>query len=233
MKHFFIISVLIILGVSFSISQKMVRLVLAGRTDFNLQEVGTVFHQTNDTIRVSQTFNGNVRAAENKDVDFQEGDVLVVANGTRVKSIKDLRKIYDDTKKNDILKLGIKRNGQSMIVDVHKVEAKPDPNQKMTTMTFDTDDMKLLPGIGFIEESGKTIKLKDMPPDPEVAKVCPLKIGDQFKTINGKSITSFKQFKSLYKKVKVGDKVSLTIIRGGEEQTVSVTKPESRVMIKN
>jgi C-terminal processing protease CtpA/Prc len=214
--------------------QKMVKLQLDDKTDFMLQEIGAVLHQDKDGITVSHAFNGNIKAAENKDAELKEGDALIMMNGVRPKSIKDFRKMYDEVAKGGEFKLGIKRDGNPVIVTVHKVEAKADPHMKMMTMTMDTDDMKLLPGIGTIDDEGKSLKLKEMPPNPDVAKASPLKIGDTFKSMNGKDVTSFKQFKTLYATVKPGESVELKIERDGKEQTLKVKKPEGgqQVIIK-
>jgi len=220
------LSLLSISVISFSFGQKMVRLQLDDKTDFVLQEIGAVLHQGKEGITVTQAFNGNIKAAENKDAELKEGDAVILMNGVRPKTIKDFRKMYDSVAKGEAFKLGIKRDGNPVIVTIHKVEAKADPHMRMMPMTMNTDDMKLLPGIGIIDDEGKALKLKDMPPNPEVAKGSPLRIGDTFNEINGKSITSFKQFNSLYKKIKPGDSVELKIVREGKEHIVSVKKPE-------
>jgi S1-C subfamily serine protease len=219
---------------SASFGQKMEKLQLDDKTDFMLQEIGAVLHQGKDGITVTHAFNGNLKAEENKDAELKEGDAIIMMNGVRPKTIRDFRKMYDDVAKGGEFKLGIKRDGNPVIVTIHKVEVKADPNRKMMTMTMDADDMKLLPGIGAIDDEGKALKLKEMPPNPDVAKASPLKIGDAFKSMNGKDITSFKQFKSLYAKVKPGESVEFKIERDGKEQTLSVRKPEGgqQVIIK-
>ncbi len=227
MKH--LIHYLILLTIAFIAAangQKMVRLKLDEKTDFMLQEVGAIFHQDKDGITVTNVFNGNVKAAENKDAELKEGDALIMMNGVRPKTVKEFRKMYNDVAKGGEFKLGIKRDGSPVVVTIHKVEAKSDPNMKVMTMTMDPDDMKLLPGIGIIDDSGKMLKLKEMPPNEDVAKASPLKVGDALKAMNGKEIKSFKDFKSLYGDVKPGESVKLTIERNGKEQTLSVKKPE-------
>ena len=223
-----------ITAASVSFGQKMITMQLDGKTDYMLQEIGAVLHQGKDGITVAHAFNGNVKAAENKDAELKEGDAVIMMNGIRPKTITDFRKMYDGVTIGGEFKLGIKRDGNPLIVAIHKVEAKADSHMKMVTMTMNGDDMKLLPGIGMIDDAGKTLKLKELPPNPDTAKESSLKIGDTFKEMNGKNITSFKQFKSLYTKVKPGESVELTIIRGGKEQTVSVKKPEGgqQVIIK-
>jgi C-terminal processing protease CtpA/Prc len=235
MKHTLLLLLLFsITLVSSSSGQKMVTMKLDNKTDFMLQEIGAVLHQGKDGLTITHMLGEQMRAGENKDAELKEGDAVIMMNGVRPKNIKDFRKMYDEVATGGEYKLGIKREGNPLLVTVHKVRGKISPDMKMMTMTMDSDDMKFLPGIGMIDDEGKILKLKEMPPNSDVAKASPLKLGDTFKEMNGKSITSFKQFKSLYAKIKPGESVELTIIREGKEETVSVKKPEGgqQVIIK-
>jgi S1-C subfamily serine protease len=213
--------------------QKIVKLTLDGEHDFLLQEVGAIMHGENNLITITQVLNGNTRSDQNTKVDLQSGDIIAMVNGTHPKGVKGLRKVYDDLAIGGEFKLGVKRNGQPMIVTVIKTEAKSNPKAKIMTMTFDDKEMRLLPGIGVIDEKGKNLSLKEMPPDPEVAKHSALKVGDVFKEMNSVPLTSYKQFDALYEKIKPGSTVGLKITRNGKEQNITVLKPEGmrRVII--
>jgi S1-C subfamily serine protease len=225
MKHTLVFLLLFFIAVvPVSFAQQMVKMQFDEKTDFMFPELGTILHQGKDGITVTMAPKINMKAAENKNADLKEGDEIVVVNGSRPKDIKDLRKIYDGVAKGGEIKLGIKRDGKTMIVTVLKVGA--NPNMKM--MTMNQGDVFGLPGIGIISDSGKIVKLIDMSPNPEEAQSSPLKIGDTFKQINGKNITSIKQFKSLYDKCKSGESVEMKIVREGTEQTLSIKKPEGK-----
>ncbi len=214
-------------------AQKIVTMKLDGKHDLLIQEVGAVIHFSGDTLQVADVMQGFSRSSRNKEADLKQGDIIMMANGSRPAGVAGLRKLYDGLAVGGELKLGVKRGGTPVIVTIIREDQSSQPGRKMMRMTVDDKDMKLLPGIGTVDEKNGTIVLAGMPPNEEVAKASPLKVGDVIKTINGTPAASFSQADAIYEKIKPGEKVALSVIRNGEEMKLTVTKPQGmrRVII--
>jgi S1-C subfamily serine protease len=215
--------------------QKMVTMSLDADKDFLLQEVGVIVHGSHDSLIVTDVMNGNPRIEKNKGVDIRTGDIVSMVNGVRPAGVKGLHKAYDECPIGGEFKLGIRRDGAPVLVTVIKSEPPSGGNVKMMKMTMNGSDMKILPGLGILEEKNKSLSIKETLPVPEGAPQSPLKPGDVIKAINGTAIGSYNQAQKLYKEIKPGTRVDLTIVRAGKEMKFAVPKPEGmqRVIIKH
>jgi C-terminal processing protease CtpA/Prc len=213
------------------VAQKMVRIELDDKTNFLLHELGAVIRQSHDTLTVEKLLPGFTAGDENKGVALEEGDIVAFANGVRLRDIQVLHKMYDSLAIGGGLKLGVKRNGEDMIVDVHKAGQKNGPGEQVQTMMIDPDKAAMLPGIGVLEMDGKDLKVKNVmriePDDsPASADTAGLQTGDVVESIDGKSYSSIKAVNSDYKRIKTGDSVEFKVLRGGKETTVTIAKPK-------
>jgi S1-C subfamily serine protease len=227
MKHIIYLAlVAVLLYAPFLPAQKMVQFRLDPKTDFMFDEVGVLLHQDKDIVNVSQVLPENMRSKENKNVNLQEGDVIAIANGTRIKEVSGFRKLYDALKIGDELKLGIKREGQSMIISIHKSDPEKRGGPKMMKMTIDGKNSDALPGIGFVETSGNAVIVKEVF-DRESASAKDFKQKDILRSLNGISLTSIKDLKNIYDKIPTGGKAEFSVSRDGKDITLDITKPEA------
>jgi S1-C subfamily serine protease len=231
----FSLMIFVLVSCSSGVAQKMFRIEPDDKTNFLLHELGAVIHQSHDTLEVEKVLPGFSAADENKGVALMEGDIVVFANGVRLKNIQVLHKMYDSLAIGGELKLGVKRNGEDIIVDIHKADRKNGPGEQMQMLTLDPDKAAMLAGIGLLEMDGKDLKVKNVmkiesDESPASADTAGLQTGDVVESINGKSYSSIKAVNSDYKKIKNGDPVEFKVLRGGKEATVKIVKPKMEEM---
>lgn len=83
-----------------------------------------------------------------------------------------------------------------------------------------TDEQKKELGTGYKE--GEGVYVTDVPSDGAAA-AAGIKKGDVVTKINGKAVTTGPELQEQVTRYKPGDKISLTYLRGGKENTVSLT----------
>ncbi len=110
-KIFFIMGVLFLF--SNIQAQKMMR--LSSDTAVLFGELGTVVI-FDEELKIAMDIDHSKIDEGYKLVDLKEGDLVLYANGKKVTTIKELRKIYEETEIGEQMKLGIQRGEDRMIV---------------------------------------------------------------------------------------------------------------------
>jgi len=194
---------------------------------------------------------------EYHDLDLEKGDLILMFNGKRVKTIDDIRDRYDSLAVADSVQFGIKRGqemrivsflkpaedvqgggGQVMMVtkEIGDGEADEAGGLKIETMGDGQGPepvVALDAGVVFSEdEDGLTVSVSIANPEAQITGD-PLKEGDRLVSIQDETVTSAKAFRKLYESIPVGAKVKLVFTRDGVEHSASFVKakPEN-VMIK-
>jgi hypothetical protein len=169
-------------------------------------------------------------------VDIKAGDVVLLANGKRVKTIPDLKKSYETTAVGAEFALGLQRGQELMIAAFPKADPDNLPTRTMRIVTNDTPGTEVFPAVGVaLSEKGTHVSItRHLPVDKSAVRGLDVKEGDVIGSMNGAKVTSLQGFITAYDTLKVGSTVAWELQREGK--TVSVTfakpKPAGQVIIR-
>ena len=226
---------------------------------FELPEIGGVIEQEKDQVKIIAVLPKDRRARAYREVDVQEGDLILFFNGKRIKGISDLEQGYAALTIGDTIQIGLQRKEERLISFLTKADPKSLPvaevrrimvgaDGKMTTehvtggehqrvvKTFDPNASEVTPvmalGVVIGNVDGK-VKVLDKLPAPGPAGVDML-AGDVLQSLNREKITSAQQFNEVFEKLAVGTKVDLQYLRKEKTLTASFDKPvaQGRMMIR-
>lgn len=213
-----------------------------------LPGVGAVV--TSDGKRLKIDF---IAPAENRDpafkeVDLQEGDILMMVNGKRMKTIEQLRELFEALEVGAEIKLGLKRDKGMVMTSMTKADASqmggmvmqitqdveegPDggPGKMITkTMSFGGGDNAVVPlmglGIMLTDSDDNLIVGPKMQIQGMKVPETDLQPDDIVLSINDQAVKSAEQFSPIYDAIATGEQVSLKIKRGEKTLTVTFAKP--------
>ncbi|NUM77315.1 hypothetical protein HUU40_23400 [candidate division KSB1 bacterium] len=216
---------------------------------FNLPELGAVIIGGEKEVKVEAVLPAEHRPKAYKDIDLQNGDLIVMMNAKRVNSAKEVEEIYNGLKVGEEVKLGIKRKEERFIASFAKADPKDLPQRMMMVMDSDnaggqagatrrimmggrefTGDVAPLPGLSIIagSKAGGEVRVLDLMPNASQAiGSADIKRDDVILALNGEKIKSAVQLGELYEKIAVGAKLELHYRRGEKSMTASLIKPEA------
>jgi PDZ domain-containing secreted protein len=222
---------------------------------FNLGELGAVVVDDGKEIKFLHVAPADMRPKAYKDLDVQTGDVVLMCNGKRLKTLKELETAYNETAVGAEFKLGVRRQEERFIVSFAKADPKDLPKMvmqmattggpassgggvKMQRFTFggpgqDASDIAPLLGIGLIiGKKDDVFKIVGIMPN---AAQGDFKQDDIIESFNGEKIKSTQQLSEMYEKLAVGAKIELQYKRGDKTMQASLIKKESqgRMMIRS
>jgi hypothetical protein len=128
---------------------------------FNMAELSAVISENDGKVVVLLT-KSDLRPAAYKDIDIKTDDEIFMANGKKIKSVKELQNLYNELKPGDDLKMAIKRGDERKLVSVIKADPKDLPKVKIKTETITPEEAAKLE-----EEGGTRIIKKTVGPDGE------------------------------------------------------------------
>lgn len=176
------------------------------------------------------------RPEQYREVDLQPGDLILIANGKRVKTIRELENAHTGTAIGAEFKLGIQRGKQMMIVTFRKADPKDLPQMKMKIVTSGGEGTEVLPAVGVIlAEKGKKVVIdKILPMETSAVHGRDVQQGDIITSLNGQAVLSTRDFVARYDALDVGTNVSWILDRKGKSVAVSFAKPKpvGRIMIR-
>ncbi|MCG3120548.1 MAG: hypothetical protein ALAOOOJD_03292 [bacterium] len=220
---------------------------------FNLGELGAVVVDDGKEIKFLHVAPADMRPKAYKEIDVQANDVVLMCNGKRLKTLKELEAAYNETAVGAEFKMGVRRQEERFLVSFAKADPKDLPKMvmqmaatggpasggggKMQRFTFggsgqDAGDMAPLLGIGLIiGKKDKAFKVVGIMPN---AAQGDFKQDDIIESFNGEKIKSTQQLSELYEKLAVGAKIELQYKRGDKTMQASLTKKEAqgKVMIR-
>jgi S1-C subfamily serine protease len=218
---------------------------------FNLGELGAVIVDNGKEIKFLHVMPAGNRPKAYKDVDVQAGDVILMCNGKRLKTLKDLEETYKATAVGAEFKMGVRRNEDRFIVALPKADPRDLPQMKMSIQTTEgpnagagggkiqrfvfgsgqgSDDVAPLMGLGLIIGKKDNV-LKVVGVMPDAAKAwggADIKQDDIIESFNGEKINSTQQLAEMYEKLAIGTKIELQYKRGDKTMQASLTKPEAK-----
>ncbi len=200
---------------------------------FLLKELGAAIASDNGTIKVLNVMPPEHRPQSYKDIDLQQDDVVLMANGKRLAGTKDLQSIYDDLKVGDELKLGIKRKEEMHLVSLKKGDPKDLPKIQMKVMRGDDNDNEAtFPAVGVVMKmKGKDIVIDELLPGETALQKADVKAGDVLRSINGKHVKSLREYSDVFDEVEAGKSVTWGLRRGESQHSVTFNRPQPRMMM--
>ena len=177
--------VFLVLFCLFATSIAQIRIKAKPGEIYHLNEVGAVLLLKDDQVKVEFVMPADKRAKAYMDVDIQIADEILMVNGQKIKMPQDIEKIYQDLDTGEEFKIGIRRDGDLMIVSYKKADPADLPERKMMRMKV-TDD-----GTGskksIVDEEGNEHVIE----------------GDSV-TINGRKMST-REFKQNQLKIEIDD----------------------------
>ncbi len=93
-----------------------------------LPEIGAVISVHGHDLKVDRIAPPESRVQAYKEIDIQQGDIVTLFNGTRVKNIDALRNAYHDLPTHETARVGLQRGDQLLSVSFPKADPKDLPN---------------------------------------------------------------------------------------------------------
>ena len=197
-----------------------------------LRELGAVVAEEKGIVSVKFLPPKDRRPKEAAGEDVENGDEVGMANGKRVSTAAELRKIYDEAAVGSEFKLGVRRNGQAHIVRFVRKDPK-DMSGGMMVVGGDGKEgsTKFLPALGIgLEQRGQAVVIaRTLPNVPEG-----LKEGDEIQFLNGSRISKVEDLMKAYEEVKIGDNLKFGLLRAGSKAEFSAVKknPPGQMMFR-
>lgn len=122
--------------------QETQELRLNRETSFVLFELMAVMSESDSVVSVIRIIPMQRKGADSGEVDLQEGDVILMANGRRICGVKDLHEIYDKLQTGETFKLGVRRGEETFMRSVSKMDPEKMQGGGMIIRRSETDDKK-------------------------------------------------------------------------------------------
>jgi|GEM_PF-2517530 len=247
-RHILVIVFALMLAATTAFAQKheMKRLEINEGDDFcMLQELGAIILGQEGTVKVEMVAPADARNKKYRDVDLKGGDIIIMAEGKRIKSAEELNKLYEAAEAGQEIKLGIKRDGQMKMVSF--VRGGPDDMPKgMKIMAVEDDgggdpqislqgkdlgdEVEALMDLGVVlTDHGKgPVVAALLPKTNDVAKGLDFAEGDRITKFNDQEISSLGDFVKALDGAEVGSMIVLEVISADMMKKMSFTKPESQ-----
>lgn len=191
-----------------------------------------------ETITILMVPPAAARPEAAREVDLQDGDIVLMAAGKRLRSIDDLRSAYEQIEVGDPVKLGIQRGEKRFLISfpkaesqqlgeggVHSMSGGGATMVRMTVPEGGGGEIEVLPELGVVlSEVEGLVEVAAILPIPGGAEP-QLQEGDTISAINGRAAESLESLIASYRKLEVGAELELTVDRGGASLTLELSKP--------
>lgn len=137
-------------------AQQMIRMKAEPGKTFMLSELGAFVITEGEKTTVKFVAPSEVRPKKYQEIDIQSGDEIVMVNGKKVKIAKDIEDSYKNLKVGETFKLGVKRNGNSMLISYEKADEKDFPKRMMINKEIGPDGKEKI-----TDQDGKEVKVKN------------------------------------------------------------------------
>lgn len=219
---------------------------------YTIGELGALVFLKSGKLEVFHVLGKEMRPKAYRSVDIQVGDLLIMLNGSRLKTIEDLQSALEGAETGKKLKFGIKRGKDMRMLSFAKADPESLPKMQTKTMSFGGDGeghegamkmggaVTMLPGSGIIASlSDSAIVIAALMPDADKAlKEGGANMGDRIISLQGTKITDLEQLSEIFEGIAVGDEIKLTLANADKEFTVMFKKQKfegtpGMMMIKN
>lgn len=204
---------------------------------FMIPEVGAVIQLKDKKILVENVMPQEARDKDYKNVDLKEKDEILMVNGKKIKTVKELQDIYERLKTGEELKLGVSREDKMFIVgfkraDVSKIKS---GGKMIVKKDGKEGDIKVIPEFGIVLSGSEgKVTIKDVIKELPDSKGKDVKEGDLLIKVNGVSVKSIKDVDVEYTKIQTGKKIELVLLRNKKETTITTEKKagDGKIIIK-
>lgn len=210
-----------------STAQQMRTMSFDASTSIMLQEFQTMLVTEDDIVKVELRM-GRDEATPGVD-RLEKGDVILMMNGNRIKDIEGLRELYDGLEKGSDIKIGVRRGEERFILSAIKGNVPEGASRMMMTFDSDSEDGEqpvIVPSLGIL--------LTNSDGDVLISRVIPPMIAEDLKTLelegykialfNNEKPESATGLKDKIEALAIGDSMSFTIEKDGEETSLNFTK---------
>ena len=201
-------------------------------TSLMIRELRAILTIENDQITVAMRM-GRDEAKHGED-RLEQGDIIIMMNGTRAKDIPALSEIYDGIEDGEEIKIGVRRGEERFIIRAEKGDVPQEAG--MVVMQLDNEGGNppvILESLGLIVvDKDDRVNIQGIfdPILPEELKG----LGIQTYTIthlNGKTPENAEALKNEIRALEIGEEFSLVFEKDGETKTVTLKKPASKIII--
>lgn len=234
MKTLYLLSLTIITSVLVIIpskAQETRTMSFDASTSLMLQEFQAMLVEEDGEIKVRIRM-GNSDEPGDK---LEQGDLIIMMNGKRTKTITELRELYESLAKDEELKIGVRRGNERFILRKMKGDVpKAATGGGRMVMRMDTEGdgepATIIPELGFMlsDSDGKVAIQRVLEPLlPEEFKDLEL-AGFNIATINGKKPTDAAHAKLLIAEVEVGEDLAFLFSKPDDEINITIKKPKAK-----
>jgi S1-C subfamily serine protease len=203
---------------------------------FAIPEVDAIVTKTGKDLKVDGVAPAGSRRDQYKNVDLQAGDIILMVNGKRVKTIAELSAAHAAAAEGSEVKLGIQRGQQMMYVAFPKADPRDLPKRTIRIVTDGEEGTQVFPAVGVIlKEQENAVVIQDIIEMENTAvKGLDVRKGDTIRSINGKRVSTLGSYSAIFDAIAIGERVTWQIERKGVRREISFARPKpmGRVMMK-
>ncbi len=221
-----------------------------------IDELGAVLIYKDGTLSVQYPGEAGSRPEKYREVDLKEGDQLLMINGSKITTLDRFESNYEIIEAGSDVKLGIRRDGDMMIITFPKAEEGelPEKRMMMVTMEGDSDsDISIteldgsdhvvigaeaeeivpLIELGLIlSETEHGLEVSDVMPNlRDATNAKEIVKGDRLVSINDIKITSSDEYGDVFDSLKPGDEVQFVFSHEGKNVGFTHIKKENQFKI--
>ncbi len=212
-------------------AQQRQRLELDASSSMILPEFSAVLEQADGEIKVRIKL-GREEAEPGQDV-LEQGDVLIMMNGSRIEDIPGLREAYEAIATDSDIKFGVRRGDERFII-TRKKGAEMAGGGGMV-MRFETDGdgprPTIVPELGLLltdtEDGNILVSELLQPVMPDELKSANIK-EYTISELNGQKPGNAASVQQILSELEVGAEIDITFSKAGDEKSISLTKSEPR-----
>jgi PDZ domain-containing secreted protein len=195
---------------------------------FPIPEVDAIVTKSGKDLNVDMVPPAESRREQYKNVDLRAGDLILMVNGKRVKTIEELSAAHAAVAVGSEVKLGIQRGQQMMYVAFPKADPKDMPKRTIRIVTEGEKGTQIFPAVGVIlKEKDSAVVIHSLIETEHTAvKGLDVKQGDIIRVINGKRVSTLASYTTIFDAIAVGDRVTWQIERKGARREVSFVRPK-------
>lgn len=198
-------------------------------TSLMLQEFQAMLVEEDGEIKVRVRL-GNSSEPGDK---LEQGDLIIMMNGKRTKTITELRELYESVPKDEEVKIGVRRGNERFILRKTKGDI-PKPgeggNRMVMSMEMSGDGPStVIPELGLIlsDNNEKVIIQRVMEPLlPEEFKELDL-AGFSISSINDQKPEDAEDAKMMIDVIETGADITFTFSKSDDEIKITIKKPKA------
>jgi S1-C subfamily serine protease len=116
---------------------------------FDFSEAGAIITEEDGNVTVVLAME-QMRPKVYKDLDIKKGDVIFMANGQKIKTVKQIEEIYQTLEIGGEFKVAVKRDGKPVMLKVNKMDPKDLPKKMIKKELSPEDEKKMEASSGKI-----------------------------------------------------------------------------------